>query len=91
MTPAHPLQTRRITGVKSEVRTRFCTATGWHAYRDITPAMRAVILSADGGEGFVTYPKSKRTEDRLVEMGLIEKRGLGFKLTHHGGNLWIEL
>lgn len=89
---ARPVQSSpRNVGVRSEVRTHFCTPTGWHAYRDVTPAMRGVILSASGGTGLVKYPASKRTEDRLIAMGLIERRGNLLALTHHGVTAWLEL
>lgn len=74
-----------------ERRTRFCTGRGWFAYRDLTPTMRRAILSADGGEGSLAGWVTTRTANALERMGLVEWRGVGVHLTHHGGLLWCEL
>lgn len=89
---SQPVQTISApTGVASELRTQFCTTTGWHRYDAITSAMRGVILSASSGAGLVKCPPSKRTEDALIAMGLIERRGNLFALTYHGELAWLEL
>jgi hypothetical protein len=79
------------TGYRASKQTRFCTSKGWFAYRDLTPTMRRAILSADGGVGPVAGWVTTQTANALERMGLVEWRGLGPYLTHHGSVLWCEI